>query len=193
MCTVEIIAKVVENGKVYQNSRDPAQQEQFMEDVRQTIYKRQTGERLAKYEKELKKEYEACGKTMPKLRIDEQTGFAIIEILDDDDEDIKKFKQRALDEQTKHQKDVQDMKETDERWKLYIQPTTFQLGAKEVMRGIELAVATMRVGELAIINIPPELAYTDLGIEDFIPDKASIELEMELVATEAAAVQIYPG
>lgn len=61
---------------------------------------------------------------------------------------------------------------------------SFRLGAGEVIKGWDLGVATMRVGELCELTVAPEYGYGDGGIGP-IPGKATLTFEVELFAAAA--------
>jgi len=60
-------------------------------------------------------------------------------------------------------------------------PFAFVLGHREVIRGWEQAIATMRRGERVVFEFPPELAYGDLGIPGVIPPRARVRYDIELL------------
>ena len=60
-------------------------------------------------------------------------------------------------------------------------PFTFQVGAKKVIRGWDLGIAGMKVGEKRKLTIPPALAYGSSGILDRIPPDATLIFEVELL------------
>ena len=57
----------------------------------------------------------------------------------------------------------------------------FQLGIGEVIKGWDLGVAGMRVGERARLTIPPELGYGNRGSGN-IPGEATLIFEVPLNA-----------
>ena len=57
----------------------------------------------------------------------------------------------------------------------------FQLGIGEVIKGWDLGVAGMRVGERARLTIPPELGYGNRGSGN-IPGEATLIFEVTLNA-----------
>ena len=59
-------------------------------------------------------------------------------------------------------------------------PFKFHLGMMEVIKGWDIAVAAMTVGEKAIVHIPHTYAYGDRGVGP-IPPKAPLTFEIELV------------
>ena len=59
---------------------------------------------------------------------------------------------------------------------------SFVLGDKEVIKGWDLAVATMKKGEKAIVTIKSDYAYGDDGFKFEIPPKATLIFEITLVS-----------
>ncbi len=62
------------------------------------------------------------------------------------------------------------------------EPFQFVLGAGQVIRGWDLGVAQMRVGDKAKLTLPPELAYGRAGYPGAIPPDATLVFEVELLA-----------
>jgi FKBP-type peptidyl-prolyl cis-trans isomerase len=58
----------------------------------------------------------------------------------------------------------------------------FPLGAEMVIRGWELGILGMKVGEKAKLTIPYTMAYGEAGIPGVIPPKATLIFDVELVA-----------
>jgi FKBP-type peptidyl-prolyl cis-trans isomerase len=58
---------------------------------------------------------------------------------------------------------------------------SFQLGAGRVIRGWDIGVAGMQVGEKRILNIPSELAYGSRGAGGIIPPDTDLVFEVELL------------
>ena len=56
----------------------------------------------------------------------------------------------------------------------------FRVGCSEVIKGWDIGVETMKVGEKAILQVPPEYGYGDHGVGP-IPPKADLTFEIELV------------
>lgn len=66
-------------------------------------------------------------------------------------------------------------------------PLSFTLGQGNVIAGWERGVASMTVGEQAVLTIAPEFAYGSRGIGPIPPD-ATLTFEVELVKWEEADV-----
>ena len=60
-------------------------------------------------------------------------------------------------------------------------PVTFTLGEGDVIEGLELGVAGMRVGEVRSITIPPHLAYGSKSIGEVVPADATLVFVVELL------------
>ena len=61
------------------------------------------------------------------------------------------------------------------------QPFTFQIGAGRVIRGWEIGVEGMKVGETRTLIIPSELGYGKRGAAGVIPPDATLKFEVELL------------
>jgi len=60
-------------------------------------------------------------------------------------------------------------------------PFSFDLGAGKVIKGWDLGVLGMKIGEKRKLTIPSDLAYGDDGIPNVIPPKATLIFEVELL------------
>jgi len=60
-------------------------------------------------------------------------------------------------------------------------PLDFALGAGDVIRGLDLGVAGMRVGGKRRLTIPAALAYGEHGCGGVIPPHATLVFEVELL------------
>ncbi|MEM7611475.1 MAG: FKBP-type peptidyl-prolyl cis-trans isomerase [Pseudomonadota bacterium] len=58
----------------------------------------------------------------------------------------------------------------------------FPLGGGRVIRGWDLGVAGMQIGEVRELKISPELGYGDRGAGNAIPPNATLLFEVELVS-----------
>ena len=64
------------------------------------------------------------------------------------------------------------------------QPFTFLLGAGQVIRGWDLGVVGMKVGEIRRLYIPSEFGYGERGAGSSIPPNANLIFEVELLGIE---------
>ena len=72
--------------------------------------------------------------------------------------------------------EVYDMKNRDT-----IPPFTFALNNGSIIAGLDEAVKSMKVGEVAIVHVIPDYAYGRLGCPPRIPANSDLIFEVELV------------
>mmetsp|Transcript_15563 Transcript_15563/g.30120 ORF Transcript_15563/g.30120 Transcript_15563/m.30120 type:complete len:197 (+) Transcript_15563:278-868(+) len=66
------------------------------------------------------------------------------------------------------------------------QPLQFNVGQRQVILGWDLGVASMKIGEKAVLICHPDFAYGSSGAGGVIPPNATLEFEVELLAAEDA-------
>ena len=65
------------------------------------------------------------------------------------------------------------------------QKFNFPLGAGRVIKGWDMGVADMQIGEIRELTIAPEMGYGDRGAGNVIPPGATLVFEVELFALES--------
>ena len=66
----------------------------------------------------------------------------------------------------------------------HVQPFVFTIGVGQVIRGWDVGIAGMKVGEKRILEINPDYAYGEAGAGGVIPPNATISFEVELLQIE---------
>ncbi len=61
------------------------------------------------------------------------------------------------------------------------QPFSFKLGAGQVIKGFDMAVTGMKVGQRRKVTIPSDLAYGPGGAGGVIPPNATLVFDLELI------------
>jgi len=64
----------------------------------------------------------------------------------------------------------------------HVDPFIFSIGAGGVIKGWDVGVVGMKLGEKRILEISPEFAYGSTGAGEVIPPNATISFEVELLA-----------
>ncbi|KAM3386515.1 hypothetical protein ACQJBY_009846 [Aegilops geniculata] len=61
-------------------------------------------------------------------------------------------------------------------------PFKFKLGQGQVIKGWDQGIKTMKMGENAVLTIPPDLAYGEAGSPPTIPPNATLQFDVELLS-----------
>lgn len=60
-------------------------------------------------------------------------------------------------------------------------PLEFTIGERLVIAGLDEGVIGMKVGETRTLTIPPEKAYGEKGVKDYVPPNATLIYEVEMM------------
>lgn len=63
----------------------------------------------------------------------------------------------------------------------HVEPFVFTIGAGQVIKGWDLGIAGMKVGEKRKLELAPEVAYGSQGAGSVIPPNATLVFEVELL------------
>ena len=69
-------------------------------------------------------------------------------------------------------------------------PFTFKIGSHQVIKGWEIGVKTMKIGEKSEFILAPEYAYGDRKVSDLIPENSTLTFEIELLKFEIPKKEI---
>ena len=69
-------------------------------------------------------------------------------------------------------------------------PFTFKIGSHQVIKGWEIGVATMKIGEKSEFILAPEYAYGKQKVSDLIPENSTLTFEIELLKVEIPKKEI---
>ena len=69
-------------------------------------------------------------------------------------------------------------------------PFTFKIGSHQVIKGWEIGVKTMKIGEKSEFILAPEYAYGDKKVSDLIPENSTLTFEIELLKVDIPKKEI---
>ena len=87
---------------------------------------------------------------------------------------------------------LQDGTEFDSSAKHGNEPIEFVIGKGMVIKGWEIGVAGMQVGEKRKLEIPPALAYGEQGAGGVIPPNATLTFDVQLVGVKRGGAAAAP-
>jgi peptidylprolyl isomerase len=70
-------------------------------------------------------------------------------------------------------------------------PFTFKMGSHQVIKGWEIGVKTMKVGEKAEFVLSPDYAYGSQKVSDLIPENSTLTFEIELLKVTVPKKEIW--
>ena len=88
-----------------------------------------------------------------------------------------------LNYEAKHKKTLYDKNEDNK-------PVSIKIGAHQGIKGLEIALRTMKVGEISRFIFKPEYAYGNKKPHPFIPENATIKYQIELLEIVGRDAQI---
>merc|ERR1719198_968847 len=66
------------------------------------------------------------------------------------------------------------------------EPFQFTVGVGEVIKGWDVGMKKMSVGERAVLHVPSDMAYGEDGAGGVIPPDADLDFDVELIKVDAA-------
>ena len=70
------------------------------------------------------------------------------------------------------------------------EPFKFKIGSHQVIKGWEIGVKTMKIGEKSEFILAPEYAYGERKVSDLIPENSTLTFEIELLKVEIPKKEI---